>query len=232
MAIDNVEQLTDAVLEQMQRAPDPRFREVMSAAVRHLHAFAREVRLTELEFQQACRVIARLGQLTTASHNEVVLTAGSLGMSSLVCLLNNPPDGAQPTTANLMGPFWRDASPPSANGASIVRGPTAGDPLFVRALVVDEAGKPVAGARVDVWHASSEGFYENMDPAQPEMNLRGRFTTDGNGEIWFRTIKPSSYPVPVNGVAGDLLRAQGRHNMRPAHVHFMITQKGYKTQFS
>jgi catechol 1,2-dioxygenase len=232
MIIRRQEEVTDAVLQELQHAPDARFREVMSAAVRHLHEFVREVRLTEAEFQQACRTIARLGQLTTPSHNEVVLTAGSLGISSLVCLLNNGQGGEALTTANLMGPFWRDDSPPMANGSSLVRGTTPGDPLFVRARVVDRAGQPVTGARVDIWHASTEGYYENMDPAQPEMNLRGRFATDANGEVWFQTIMPSSYPIPVDGVAGDLLRAQGRHNMRPAHVHFMIQQPGFKTQFS
>lgn len=232
MHIRSPQDVTDAVLEQLAHAPDERFREVMSAAVRHLHAFAREVQLTEPEFQAACRMVARMGQLTTASHNEVVLTAGSLGLSALVCLLNNGQGGQAPTTANLMGPFWRDASPPTANGASLLRGATPGTRLFVRATVTDTQGRPVAGARVDVWHASAEGYYENSDPEQVEMNLRGRFTSDATGQVWFQTIMPASYPVPADGVAGDLLRAQGRHNMRPAHVHFMIQQDGFKTQFS
>jgi hydroxyquinol 1,2-dioxygenase len=232
LPIRNPHDVTQAALLAMERIADPRQRELLSAAARHLHEFVREVKLTEAEFQQACRQIARLGQLTTASHNEVVLTAGSLGLSALVCLLNNGQGGRQPTTANLMGPFWRDDAPPVANGGSLLRGATPGDPLFVQAAVADLDGRPVAGARVDVWHASREGYYENMDPGQPDMNLRGRFTTDAAGRIAFRTIMPASYPVPVDGVAGDLLRAQRRHNMRPAHVHFMIRQPGFKTQFS
>ena len=232
MIIKNQLDVTDAVLSEIERSPDPRFREILAAAVRHLHGFAREVKLTEQEFQQICGVIAKLGQLTTQSHNEVVLSAGSLGLSSLICLLNNGDQGQSDTTANMMGPFWRMHSPPTKNGQSIVRAPTPGDPIFVNAWVKDAAGQPVPGAEVDVWHTSSEGFYENQDPAQVDMNLRGKFTTDDQGHISFRSVKPAGYPLPVTGPVGDLLRKQGRHNMRPAHIHFMIHKPGFKTQFS
>lgn len=232
MIIGSQEDVTQAVLAELARAPDARFREIMGAAVRHLHAFVREARLTEAEFHQACGVIARLGQLTTGSHNEVVLAAGSLGVSALVCLLNNGDGGRRETTANLMGPFWRQGAPRMANGASIVRSPTPGEPVFVDAWVRDREGRPVEGADVDVWQASADGFYENQDPAQADMNLRGTFTTDAQGHVWFRGVKPSGYPIPVGGVVGELLRAQGRHNLRPAHIHFLITKPGFKTQFS
>jgi hydroxyquinol 1,2-dioxygenase len=232
MIIETQADITPAVLAELERAADPRFREIMGAAVRHLHAFVREVKLTEPEFQQACAVIAKLGQLTTASHNEVVLSAGSLGISALVCLLNNGDHGQTETTANLLGPFWREGVPVMPTGASIVRSPTPGAPLFVNAWVYDRAGNPVAGAEVDVWQSSSEGFYENQDPAQANMNLRGKFVTDAAGHVAFRSIKPAGYPIPVNGPVGALLRAQGRHNFRPAHIHFMVVKPGFKTQFS
>ncbi|PCE22963.1 catechol 1,2-dioxygenase [Paraburkholderia acidicola] len=232
MIINNQQEVTDAVLAELARATDPRFRDIMSAAVRHLHGFARETRLTEVEFHQACAVIARLGQLSTASHNEVVLIAGSLGLSSLVCLLNNGDSGQTDTTANLMGPFWRMDSPNTLNGGSIVRSPTPGAPIFVNAWVRDRHGHPVQDAEVDVWHTSADGFYENQDPEQADMNLRGKFTTDAHGHIAFRSVKPAGYPIPVSGPVGDLLRVQGRHNMRPAHIHFMIYKPGFKTQFS
>ncbi len=157
--------------------------------------------------------------------------AGSLGISTLVCLLNNQIDD-QASTANLLGPFWRKDSPPTPNGASIVRSATAAMPLFVSITVKDTQGLPVVGAVVDVWNTSAEGYYENQDPAQADMNLRGQFTTDTQGNIWFDTIKPSGYPVPVTGVVGDWLLAQGRHNMRPAHLHFLIAKGGFKTQFA
>ena len=232
MIIENQFDITPAVLAELERAQDPRFREIMGAAVRHLHAFVREVKLTEPEFQMACATIAKLGHSTTPSHNEVVLAAGSLGISSLVCLLNNGDHGQTETTANLLGPFWREGVDVMPNGASIVRSTTAGVPLFVNAWVKDRDGKPVDGAVVDVWQSSSEGFYENQDPAQADMNLRGKFITDAAGHVSFRSIKPAGYPIPVNGPVGDLLRAQGRHNFRPAHIHFMVVKPGYKTQFS
>ena len=232
MIISKQQDITQAVIQELDRAPDARFKELMSAAVRHLHDFARETRLTEAEFHKMCAYIARLGQLTTPSHNEVVLAAGSLGLSSLVCLLNNGEHGQTETTANLMGPFWRMDSPLTENGGSIVRSSTSGAPVFVDAWVRDLEGKPVAGAEIDVWQASGEGFYENQDPQQADMNLRGKFTTDAQGHIWFRTVKPVGYPIPISGVVGELLRAQGRHNMRPAHIHFMIHKPGFKTQFS
>jgi catechol 1,2-dioxygenase len=232
MIIRTQEDVTQAVLAEVDRATDLRFREILRSAVKHLHGFVREVRLTEAEFQQVCACIARAGQATTASHNEVVLAAGSLGVSALVCLLNNGDGGRAQTTANLLGPFWREGAPPLQNGASLVRSATPGTPLFVDAWVRDRQGQPVAGAAVDVWHSSAEGYYENQDPQQADMNLRGRFTTDAQGHVAFRSVKPAGYPIPVSGPVGDLLRAQGRHNMRPAHIHFLIHKAGFKTQFS
>jgi catechol 1,2-dioxygenase len=232
MIIKTQADVTQAVLAEIQRAESPRFREIMTAAVQHLHGFARDAKLTEIEFHQVCGYIAKLGQATTESHNEVVLAAGSLGVSALVCLLNNGNNGQTETTANLMGPFWRLDSPSLLNGASIVHGPTPGVPIFVKAWVHDHTGKAVSGALVDVWQASDEGFYENQDPGQANMNLRGQFTTDAQGMVSFRSIKPAGYPIPLQGPVGELLRAQGRHNLRPAHIHFMIYKSGFKTQFA
>jgi len=232
MIIENQRQVTEAVLSELQRAEDPRFREIVSAAVRHLHDFAREVKLTEDEFRQACAFIAALGKKTNETHNEVVLLAGSLGFSTLVCLLNNGNKGQTETTANLLGPFWRMQSPPTRNGDSIVRSPTPGPALFVNAWVREPTGEPVVDAEVDVWHSSPEGFYENQDPVQADMNLRGKFRTDQDGRIAFRTVKPAGYPIPVDGPVGDLIRIQGRHNLRPAHLHFLIYKEGFKTHIS
>ncbi len=232
MIIRTQEDVTGAVLSEIARAGDPRFREIMSSLVRHLHAFAREVKLTEAEFQAAASYIAAIGQKSSETHNEAVLMAGSLGLSTLVCLLNNGNRGATETTANLLGPFWRADSPATQNGASIVRSPTPGEPIFVNAWITDPQGQPVAGAEVDVWHSSTEGYYENQDPVQADMNLRGKFTSDADGHIAFRSIKPAGYPIPVDGPVGDLLRAQGRANMRPAHLHFLIYKPGFKTHIS
>jgi catechol 1,2-dioxygenase len=230
MIIENEAQVTEAVLAETQGTTDPRLREILQALIRHLHGFTREVRLTEKEFDQAIRLVARLGQLTTESHNEVRLICGSLGLSQLVCLMNNGEGGE--TTANLLGPFWRAGSPRTPNGGSIMRSPTPGTPLFFTGRVVDRQGRPVAGAEVDVWHASTVGLYENQDPTQAEWNLRGKFTTDDQGVFAYRSIKPSGYPVPPDTVTEELLTAQGRHPMRPAHLHSLIYKEGFKTQAS
>src|SRR5882762_9840055 len=232
MIIENQKDVTTAVLSELQRASNPRFREVMSALVRHLHDFAREVKLTEEEFQAAVGYLVALGKHTNESHNEAVLMSGSLGFSTLICLLNNGDNGATETTANLLGPFWRLDSPRTENGGSIIRSPTPGPELFVNAWAKDRDGKPVVGAEVDIWQSSTEGLYENQDPTQADMNLRGKFTTDAGGHISFRSIKPAGYPIPIDGPVGDLLRAQGRHNMRPAHLHFLACKEGFKTLIS
>ncbi|HVA95814.1 MAG TPA: dioxygenase [Candidatus Dormibacteraeota bacterium] len=229
MIIENLEQVTDAVLEEMRRTPDPRTKHILECLVRHLHAFVREAGLTEKEFDQALDIVAALGQLTTESHNEVRLMAGSLGLSTLVCLMNNGPAAATESSANLLGPFWRADSPKTENGGSLLRSPTPGPALFFKGWVRDQQGRPVAGAEVDVWHASPVGLYENQDPEQAEMNLRGKFTTDAGGQFSFRSIKPAGYPIPANGPAGALLRAQKRHAFRPAHLHFLIYKPGFKT---
>jgi hydroxyquinol 1,2-dioxygenase len=231
MIIETEKDVTKAVLAELAKAPNPRFREIMSAFVRHLHDFAREVKLTEEEFREAMAYVVKTGQASNATHNEAVLISGSLGFSQLIVMLNNGDNGGD-TDASLLGPFWRMHSPVTENGSSIVRSPTPGEALFVNAWFKDRAGKPIAGAEVDVWHSSTEGFYENQDPVQADMNLRGKFTTDGNGHISFRSIKPAGYPIPIDGPTGDLLRAQGRHNMRPAHLHFLAAKDGFKTLIS
>ena len=232
MIIENQASVTDAVVEAFGRTADPRMRAILLALVRHLHGFIREVRLTEREFQEATRIIAALGQKTTDSHNEVVLMAGSLGVSALVCLLNNGDNGQTETQANLLGPFWREDQPPCASGASLVRSATPGPALVAHVRVEDGEGRPVQGAEVDVWHSSPEGLYENQDPSQAEMNLRGRFLTDADGHFHFKSVKPAGYPIPIDGPVGDLIKAAGRHNYRPAHLHFMICKPGFKTLIS
>jgi hydroxyquinol 1,2-dioxygenase len=232
MIIERQEQVTDAVLEELKRAPNARFREIMAALVRYLHDFAREVHLTEEEFQTAIGYVVALGRHTSETHNEAVLMSGSLGFSTLICLLNNGDNGQTDTDANLLGPFWRMHSPLTASGGTIVRSPTPGPALFVDVWFRDTAGRPIEGAEVDVWHSSPEGFYENQDPVQADMNLRGKFITDADGHFSFRSVKPAGYPIPIDGPVGELLRAQGRHNMRPAHLHFLAVKEGFKTLIS
>ena len=229
MILQREEDVTAAALAVMERTRDPRMREIMLSLVRHLHGFVRDVRLTEAEFRQANAILNEIGQLTTDTHNEMVLMSGSLGVSSLVCLLNNGDNGSTETSQSLLGPFWRFDSPRVENGGTLLRSSTPGDALFMTGRVQDRQGRPIAGAEVDVWHSSPVGLYENQDPEQADMNLRGKFTTDEEGRFWFRSIKPAGYPIPTGGVVGRLLAMQDRHPYRPAHVHALVFREGFKT---
>ncbi len=227
--IEREEDLTGVVLSAMAGAPSDRLQTVMESLVRHLHAFAREVTLTEDEYDLAIAFLNRVGQATNDRHNEGILLADVLGFSTLVCLLNNGNAGATETASALLGPFWRMYSPTTENGGSIVRCATPGAPLFVNCRVLDPTGAPIPGVEMDVWHASPVGYYENQDPEQVDMNLRGKFFTDADGHFSFRSVKPAGYPVPTEGPVGDLLRAQVRHPYRPAHIHFLGFREGFKT---
>ena len=228
MIIQRQEDVTDAVLAVMERTGDARLRQIMVSLIRHLHGFVRDVRLTEAEFREATAILNEMGKLTSDTHNEMVLMAGSLGVSSLVCLLNNGDNGTTETSQSLLGPFWRLNSPRVENGGTIVRSETPGPALFVTMRVRDQAGRPVAGAEVDIWHSSPVGLYENQDRDQADMNLRGKFTTDEDGRFWFRSVKPLGYPIPTDGVVGRLLAVQDRHPYRPAHVHALVFKPGFK----
>jgi protocatechuate 3,4-dioxygenase beta subunit len=227
--IEELGDVTPAALRAMAGADNARVRTIAAAFVRHMHAFAREVELTEAEYDVGIDFLNRIGQATHDSHNEGILFADAIGFSTLVCLLNSGNAGATETASALLGPFWRANSPPTANGASIVRSPTPGPELFVTCDFVDTAGRPIADVAVDVWQSSPVGLYENQDETQAEMNLRGKFTTDSAGRISFRSVKPAGYPVPTDGPVGEMLRAQSRHPYRPAHIHFLGFKKRFKT---
>lgn len=229
MIIDGPDSVTTAVLEAMAQGDDPRLREITAAFVRHMHAFVREVRLTEKEWDTGIGFLNRIGQATHDLHNEGILFSDAIGVSTLVCLLNNGNNGATESASALLGPFWRMGAPETENGGSIVRSPTAGPELFATCRIVDPHGAPLPGVSVHIWHSSPSGFYENQEPEQADMNLRGIFVTDAGGRFAFRSTKPAGYPVPTGGPVGDLLRAQNRHPYRPAHLHILAHVPGYKT---
>lgn len=225
--IERQQDVTEAVVAEMQRTADPRTRTILESLVRHLHAFVRDVELTETEYRVGLELLNRIGQATNETHNEAVVVGGVLGLSALVNLLNN--DLGAGTDQNQLGPFWRLGAPETPNGGSIVRSATPGPGLFVDLTVVDEAGAPVPECRVEVWQASPVGTYENEDAGQAEMNLRGRLTTDAAGRVWFESVLPSGYPVPTHAVVGEILAAQDRHPFRPAHLHVIAHHEGYRT---
>ncbi|MGF7120219.1 dioxygenase [Rhodococcus sp. BE178] len=229
MILTSYRDVTPSVLEVMAETKDPRFREIITSLVTHLHQFVKEVRLTEAEFRTATKILNEIGQATDDKHNEAVLMCGSLGISTLVYLMNNGDNGQTETQHSSLGPFWRLHSPRTENGGTIVRSETPGAALFVNAHVIDKKTRqPVVGAEIDVWHSSPVGLYENQDPDQVDFNLRGKFTTDEEGRFWLRSVRMSGYPIPTNTVVGRLLEAQGRHPCRPAHLHALINAEGYK----
>ena len=229
MIIENQAQVTDAVLQAMDGADSPRLRAVMASFVRHMHAFVRETKLTEREWELGVGMLNRIGQSTHDTHNEGILFSDAIGVSTLVCLLNNGDNGATENASALLGPFWRLGAPVMENGASIVRSETDGPALFASCRITDPAGQPLPGVEVHIWHSSPRGFYENQDPGQAPMNLRGVFHTDAEGHFGFRSKKPAGYPIPTDGPVGDMLRAQHRHPYRPAHLHILAHAPGFKT---
>ena len=220
------EALTQAVLARLADAPDPRLKTVMTALVRHLHDFVREVRLSEAEWAEAIRFLTETGQRSDAKRQEFILLSDTLGVSMLVDALNRRwPAGATPST--VLGPFFVEGAPELPDGANIMRG-QGGLPAVVSGRVLASDGRPVAGASLDVWQTAPNGLYDVQDATQPEMNLRGRFLSRADGGFRFRTVKPVSYPVPTDGPAGRMLRGLGRHAMRPAHIHFIVEAPGFE----
>lgn len=219
--------ITDAVLERLSAAPDPRMRLVSQALVRHLHAFVREVEPSFEEWQAAIGFLTRTGHMCDDKRQEFILLSDTLGVSMLVDAINHRlPEGATPTT--VLGPFYVENAPELPLGAEVAQS-MKGERLHVSGEVRTAGGAPIAGAIVDIWHSDEDGFYDVQRPAEAEASLRARFRTDEEGRFHFWTLLPTSYPVPDDGPVGDLLRATGRHPMRPAHVHFMIAAPGHET---
>ncbi|TQM02998.1 dioxygenase [Pseudonocardia kunmingensis] len=222
-----LDRLLTAVLAQVQ-ADDPRLAEIVRSAVTHLHAFVREVRPTEEEWLRGLDFLVRTGRTCTPTRNEFILLSDMLGLTSAVDEVNHagPPEA---TPSSVEGPFHSPA-PARPLGAWIADGPERerAEPMVVHGRVTDCAGTPLAGATVDVWQADDAGHYDTQDAAQPDGNLRALLTTDSDGRYWFRSVLPSSYPVPTDGPVGGLLSALGRHPMRPAHIHLRVEAAGHR----
>ena len=217
---------TAAVLERMSGCSDARLKQIMTSVVTHLHAVVREVEPTMDEWMAAIRFLTETGQKCDDKRQEFILLSDTLGVSMLVDAINNrKPSGA--TESTVLGPFHVAGAPKKAMGDTISLD-GKGDPAYVSGRVVDQGGKPIAGALLDVWQTSSDGAYDVQDPSQPEMNLRGLFTTGADGRFFFRTVKPKHYSIPTDGPVGKMLIALGRHPMRPAHIHFIVGAPGLR----
>ena len=193
----------------------------MTSLVKHLHAFIKEVEPTNEEWMEGIQFLTKTGHMCTDWRQEFILLSDTLGVSMLVETINNrKPSGATETT--VLGPFHVADAPRYPNGANICLD-GKGEPIVITGRVTDTDGKPIKGALLDVWQANDDGFYDVQQKGiQPDMNLRGIFTTDADGRYWFRSVKPRFYPIPDDGTVGKMLKALGRHPYRPAHVHFIV----------
>ncbi len=221
--------LLAAVLAENEGTSSERLRTILRSLIQHLHAFAQETQLNYEELELGLQFINAVGQATGPKKNEAILLADVLGLSTLVQLQDAKRimahGGTEPA---LIGPFWRANHPVLDSGAEIYTPDTPGDRMTVHVRVMNLQKQAIPGALVDVWQASPTGLYENQDEHQADMNLRGRFITNQNGEFVYRTVKPAGYPIPVDGPVGTLLEHQHRHAMRPAHLHFIAIAQGYR----
>lgn len=219
--------VTDVLLQQLERTPDKRLKQIMMSLITHLHAFVREVDLTESEWFQGIKFLTATGRMCDDKRQEFILLSDTLGVSILVDAITHatPPGATEPT---LLGPFYLEGAPELPTGANIAAN-IPGAPTFVSGRVTGRDGTPIAGALLDVWQAAPNGVYGGQDSSQPEFSLRGKFRTDTEGRYVFRTAKPASYPIPVDGPVGKTMVTLGRQVYRPAHIHFILSAKGYET---
>ena len=218
---------TAAVLERNANCRDERLRQIMTSLVTHLHAFVKEVEPTFEEWAFAIDFLTRTGQICDDKRQEFILLSDTLGVSMLVDAINHRRNSAA-TESTVLGPFHVAGAPKLQMGDSISLDGN-GEPLHMSGRVLNEAGAPIEGALLDVWQTSYDGFYDVQDARQPAMNLRGQFVTGADGRYFFRSVKPASYPIPSDGTVGTMLAALGRHPMRPAHVHFIVSAAGYQS---
>jgi hydroxyquinol 1,2-dioxygenase len=221
------EDLTNAVLASFDGARSERFKEIAGSLVRHLHAFAADVQLTEEEWFAGIDFLTRTGHITDDKRQEFILLSDVLGLSMLVVGINNrrPP---QATESTVFGPFFVEGSPGFENGDDIAAG-APGEPCFMEGRVLTVDGAPVPGARIEVWQADEDGYYDVQYADLDAPRGRGHLTADGDGRFRFWSVKPEAYPIPADGPVGDLLTAAGRGPMRPAHVHFKVGAEGFQT---
>ena len=219
--------ITAEVLARFAETPDPRLRQIMLSLVGHLHAFVKEVQLTEAEWFQAIEMLTAAGKLCSDKRQEFILFSDTLGVSMVVDLLDHrKPEGA--TESTVFGPFHRLGAPEMPAGGNIAHRDTTGMPMLVSGRVLDLDGRPIAGALIDVWQAQTNGLYDSQDAHPDELHMRGKFRSDAAGRYLIRTVRPVHYPIPSDGPVGRMLKATGRHPWRPAHIHFVVSAEGYE----
>jgi catechol 1,2-dioxygenase len=224
-------EITAAATASFDKCADPRLREIMRALVRHLHAFATEVHLTEAEWTTAIDMLTRTGQITSETRQEFILWSDAMGLSMLVDALAHDGSGLGRrgvTESTVLGPFWTPDAPLRAYGDSIAEETHSGTPAWVHGRVLSADGEPIADAMLDIWQNGADGLYTVQKPETDESHLRGRFLTRGNGSYAFLGVRPIPYTIPDDGPVGAMLAATGRHPWRPAHIHMIVTAPGYQ----
>ena len=222
----NEDNLTAEVVRRLGKTKDKRFREIMTSAVKHLHAFAREVHLSEEEWFEGIKFLTAVGQKCDDKRQEFILLSDILGLSMMIVALNHKTvPGA--TEATVLGPFFAHGAKEFGYGGDLREGCTVkGEDVWVSGKITSLDGKPVANAVLDIWQAKADGIYDVQ--TEGEFELRGRVKANAKGEYAFKSYKPKFYSVPVDGPVGDLIRATGNHHMRPAHMHAIVSAPGYQ----
>ena len=223
--------VTAAVLAQMADTPDPRLREIMAAAVKHLHAFARDVSLKPEEWLHAIKFLTEVGQTCTPYRQEFILLSDTLGLSRMVNILHDGRAETVGTETSLLGPFYRTQAPQLELGDCIAQQPgqsSDAEQIGLYGTIRDEAGAPIANATVEVWQTDPDGAYDLQAHDPTVMDWRAQFRTDADGNYRFRATLPLGYTIPLDGPVGTMIKAQRRHGCRPAHTHFLIGAPGYR----
>jgi hydroxyquinol 1,2-dioxygenase len=217
--------ITQAVIGRLSECNDPRFKRVMTSLITHLHDFVRDVKLTEEEWINAIQFLTAVGQTCTDKRQEFILLSDTLGVSVLVITLNHPADEGT-AESTVLGPFYWEGAPDLPNGSNLAVG-VKGEPAFYSGRVLGADGQPIRGALLDIWSGDGDGNYDMQLGDDVGMKARGRIRTDAEGRYWFRSIKPTFYPVPSDGPVGVMLRKMGRHPFRPGHIHMIVSAPGY-----
>jgi hydroxyquinol 1,2-dioxygenase len=218
--------ITQAVIDRMAGSPDARFKAIMTSLVTHLHAFIRDVKLTEAEWIAAIQFLTAVGKTCTDKRQEFILLSDTLGASILTITLNHPSEQGS-AESTVLGPYYWEGAPELPLGSDLAQG-VKGEPTFYSGRVLDTQGRPITGAQLDIWSGDGEGNYDMQLPGETQMRARGRIRTDSAGRYRFRSIRPTYYPVPTDGPVGDMLRAMGRHPYRPGHIHMIVSAEGYE----
>ena len=217
--------ITQAVIARLAACDDPRFARVMTSLVSHLHDFVREVSLTESEWFTAIQFLTDVGKTCTDKRQEFILLSDTLGVSVLVITLNHPAQAGS-AESTVQGPFYWEGAPELPRGSNLAQG-VKGEPAFYSGRVLSTDGRPLANALLDIWSGDGEGNYDMQIPGETGMRARGRIRTDAEGRYWFRSIRPTFYPVPTDGPVGRMLRKIGSHPYRPGHVHMIVSAPGH-----